>query len=436
MQKGDADAAIAWLKSIPQRFLPRSLEKDPIFAPIQNRPDFKALFQTGGLTATLETRKRAGLSCFEAPRFPDRSLSLSETPNPDRASWDIVVAMRRGTRPPRVLALGAARVRAGHGPVQRLDPGRGPQGRPVLPGRRRLQGPARGHARERAGRRVRARRDSSAPALKPGAPNGSFVQTTHLMVATLGARQPPRGDARRTARARAAARAGLLPAAVQRQRLGPGAAWSTPDSASTRRSSDYDDYGDRVKGRIALILEHEPGERDPNSPFDGVVTAEAAVAIKKVLAAQEKGAVGVLFVTDVHNHPGPQNFEAAARAFWPPEPPRIDRFTLASWADRVRIPVGQVSPALAEIAGARHGALAARTSRRRRRPRAASPACRSTASRSRSPPPSTATSCPTATCSGIIEGSRPQAQGRGRDRLGALRPRRRRRRRRLQRRRR
>ena len=71
--------------------------------------------------------------------------------------------------------------------------------------------------------------------------------------------------------------------------------------------------------------------------------------IKKVLAAQEKGAVGVLFVTDVHNHPDPVNFEAAARAFWPAQPPRIDRFTLASWADRVRIPVGQVSPAIAEI---------------------------------------------------------------------------------------
>jgi acetyl esterase/lipase len=45
MQKGDAEAALAWLKSIPQRFLPRDLEKDPIFAPVQNRPDFKALFQ-------------------------------------------------------------------------------------------------------------------------------------------------------------------------------------------------------------------------------------------------------------------------------------------------------------------------------------------------------------------------------------------------------
>ncbi len=48
MQKGDADAAIAWLKSIPQRFLQRDLEKDPIFAPLQARPDFKALFQPGG----------------------------------------------------------------------------------------------------------------------------------------------------------------------------------------------------------------------------------------------------------------------------------------------------------------------------------------------------------------------------------------------------
>jgi hypothetical protein len=112
----------------------------------------------------------------------------------------------------------------------------------------------------------------------------------------------------------------------------------------------YDDYaGDRVKGRVALILEHEPGERDPASPFDGVVTAEAAVPIKKVLAAQDRGAVGVLFVADVHNHPAPLNFQAQARAFWPETPPRIDRFTLASWADRVRIPVAQVSPALAEI---------------------------------------------------------------------------------------
>jgi dienelactone hydrolase len=44
LQKGDPDAAIAWLKSIPPQFLPASLAKDPDFAALQNRADFQALF--------------------------------------------------------------------------------------------------------------------------------------------------------------------------------------------------------------------------------------------------------------------------------------------------------------------------------------------------------------------------------------------------------
>lgn len=183
--------------------------------------------------------------------------------------------------------------------------------------------------------------------LKPGAPNGTFIQTTHLMVATLG-----EGN-RLDVHAAGGVALNLRPEQdFYPQRFSASGTVRAPvvyaGFGIHAPALRYDDYGDRVKGRIALILDHEPGERDPDSPFDGVVTAEAAVPIKKVLAAQEKGAVGVLFVTDVHNHPDAQNFEAAARAFWPPTPPRIDRFTLGSWADRVRIPVGQVSPALAE----------------------------------------------------------------------------------------
>jgi hypothetical protein len=45
MQKGDADAAIAWLRSIPERYRPTDIRNDPIFAPIQNRPEFMALFE-------------------------------------------------------------------------------------------------------------------------------------------------------------------------------------------------------------------------------------------------------------------------------------------------------------------------------------------------------------------------------------------------------
>lgn len=184
--------------------------------------------------------------------------------------------------------------------------------------------------------------------LKPGAPNGAFVQPTQLMIAALGERNSlavslPGGT--------------MLDHKPEQdfypQRFSASGSIKAPvvyaGFGIHAPALGYDDYGDRVKGRIALLLEHEPGERDPKSPFDGVVTAEAAVAIKKVLAAQEKGAVGVLFVTDIHNHPGATNFEASARAFWPPQAPRVDRFTLASWADRVRIPVGQISPALAEI---------------------------------------------------------------------------------------
>ena len=192
---------------------------------------------------------------------------------------------------------------------------------------------------------VRARFERAG--LKPGAPDGSFVQVNNLMVATLGS-----GNRLEVA-SPDGTRLDLRPEQeFYPQRFSASGSVKAPviyaGFGIHAPKLGYDDYGDRVRGRIALILEHEPGERDPTSPFDGVVTAESAVAIKKVLAAQGKGAVGVLFVTDVHNHPAPQNFEASARAFWPPQAPRVDRFTLASWADRVRIPVGQISPALAD----------------------------------------------------------------------------------------
>jgi len=45
MLKGDGDAAIAWLRSIPQRFLPADIEIDPVFEPVRGREDFRALFK-------------------------------------------------------------------------------------------------------------------------------------------------------------------------------------------------------------------------------------------------------------------------------------------------------------------------------------------------------------------------------------------------------
>ncbi len=110
----------------------------------------------------------------------------------------------------------------------------------------------------------------------------------------------------------------------------------------------HDDYrGIDVRGKIAVVLDHEPGENDPKSPFDGLVLSEAATPWRKTLTAQAEGAVGIIFVSDVHNHPEPQNFEAIARSAWPEKPPRIPHYLLQDWVDRIHIPAAQVSTVLA-----------------------------------------------------------------------------------------
>lgn len=110
----------------------------------------------------------------------------------------------------------------------------------------------------------------------------------------------------------------------------------------------HDDYKDtEVRGKLVMVLEHEPGEKDPESPFDGVVLSEAATPFRKALTAQQRGAVGILFVSDRHNHPGPEDFEGRARSLWPDQPPRIPSYTLQDWVERVRIPSGVISAELA-----------------------------------------------------------------------------------------
>jgi Zn-dependent M28 family amino/carboxypeptidase len=184
--------------------------------------------------------------------------------------------------------------------------------------------------------------------LKPAGPNGSFFQLYNLMTATLPASPASNfieigsGDVVRQLHVgqefypNRMSASGVASAAV----VFVGFGISAPQLG-------YDDYNGDVGGKIVLALDHEPGERDPNSPFDGVVTSEPSTPWRKALAAQERGAVAVLFVSDVHNHPGAANFEAAAQNYWPEKPPRILNYTLAAWADRIHIPVAQVSPALA-----------------------------------------------------------------------------------------
>ena len=45
MQNGDAELALAWLRTIPRQFLPSDLQEDPMFASLRMRAEFRSLFQ-------------------------------------------------------------------------------------------------------------------------------------------------------------------------------------------------------------------------------------------------------------------------------------------------------------------------------------------------------------------------------------------------------
>ena len=187
--------------------------------------------------------------------------------------------------------------------------------------------------------------------LKPAGPNNSYFQPYDLMVATLGegnGLDVIAGDVSQGGGAVRHLRAGqeLYPHRFSASGHASGTVMFAGFGISAPHLQ-YDDFNANLKGQIVLVLDHEPGERDPNSPFDGLVSSESSTAWRKALAAQEKGAVAVLFVGDVHNHSGAANFEGAARSYWPEKPPRILNYTLAAWADRIRIPVAQISPSLA-----------------------------------------------------------------------------------------
>jgi hypothetical protein len=183
--------------------------------------------------------------------------------------------------------------------------------------------------------------------LVPAGPDGSFFQSFNLEIASIG---PDNGlevvDSDQVATRRQSGQDYYpLKFSASARVKGPVV---FAGFGITSPALSYDDYrGESVKGKIALILDHEPGERDPASPFDGVVTAEAAVPFRKVLAAQEKGAIGVLFVSDVQPsrraelRGGGAGLLAASR--------RGSSSSPSDYIDRIRIPAAQISPALASI---------------------------------------------------------------------------------------
>ncbi|MEO2158327.1 MAG: M28 family peptidase, partial [bacterium] len=118
----------------------------------------------------------------------------------------------------------------------------------------------------------------------------------------------------------------------------------------------YDDYAQvPVEGKVVMVLEREPGVEELSSKFDGVVTSNASTGWRKALNAQHRGAVGILFVRDIHNRLVAEDFSLTSRNYWPGEERRIERFSLEKWTDQIHIPAVQVSVQMAERLVSRSG---------------------------------------------------------------------------------
>ena len=124
-------------------------------------------------------------------------------------------------------------------------------------------------------------------------------------------------------------------------------------SAATLNHDDY--QSGNLEGAVALMLAHEPEEFSPQSLFDGAVSSEESRLVRKILAAQARGAVAVMVAPDLHNHTGHRGPSRPMRSVWPPQTTRRVRYQLADWIEAVRIPVIQISARLAERIAAAAG---------------------------------------------------------------------------------
>ncbi len=108
----------------------------------------------------------------------------------------------------------------------------------------------------------------------------------------------------------------------------------------------YDDYADiDVRGKIVVVLRHEPGEEDSASVFMGTRATEYSGVPAKARIAREHGAIGVLVITDPLNHTS-----LAPRGFpWPSLSNLIpsDALPLTIGAEEsTKVPVVHIGPAV------------------------------------------------------------------------------------------
>lgn len=111
---------------------------------------------------------------------------------------------------------------------------------------------------------------------------------------------------------------------------------------------NYNDYQNiDVKGKVVLVLRHEPREEDSTSIFDGLKFTDYSNVSRKVKIAIDEGAIGVLVVTDPLNHTNlvPRGFP------WPTLSKTIpvDALPMTLNLDEPKVPVVHVGESIIEL---------------------------------------------------------------------------------------
>ena len=79
----------------------------------------------------------------------------------------------------------------------------------------------------------------------------------------------------------------------------------------------HDDYAELdVDGKVVLVLRHAPHEGDEDSPFEE--DPQHTRFLTKALVAAERGAVGMILVTDPNHHPPGEDFRSSRLSLSPP----------------------------------------------------------------------------------------------------------------------
>jgi aminopeptidase YwaD len=97
----------------------------------------------------------------------------------------------------------------------------------------------------------------------------------------------------------------------------------------TAAEFNYDDYkGIDAKGKVVIVLRHEPQENDEKSVFVGKQLTTHSEIVNKAINARIHGAVGMILVNDVGNHPS--------------EPDQLMRFGTLTGPEEMKIAAIQV----------------------------------------------------------------------------------------------